>query len=135
MNYDSSDSKENCNSEKFSPEIIFEKDYTRELLKCKNEIDLIDSLKKKNIKITKSEAKFILDQVKKYIENASSKDVNYRKIPDQCLQDVSGGRKKDLWDYFLFPIYASGYVMGAAPMVGVALYNMLQGAYDQLRGE
>lgn len=135
MNYDSSDLKENCNSEKFSPEIIFEKDYTKELLKCKNEINLIDSLKKKNIKITKSEAKFILDQVKKYIENASSKNINCRKIPDQYLQDISGGRKKNLWDYFLFPIYISGRAVGTIPALGIVFYNMLLGAYDQLRGE
>ena len=137
MNYDSSNSNKNCNSKKFSPEseIVFEKDYVKELLKCKNETELINSLKKKNIEITKSEAKFVLDQVEKYVESESNKDTNYQKISDPYLQNISGGKNKNLLNYFLFPLYASGYVVGATPMLGIALYNMLRGAYDQLRGE
>ncbi len=132
IDYESSDLKENCNSKNFPPKIVFEKEYVKELLKCKNETELIDSLKKKNVEITTLDAKFILNQVKKYKESISSKDLNYQEIPDIYLQDISGGR--GLLHYFLLPIYAGGYVIGATPMVGVALYNMLRGVYDQLRG-
>ncbi len=134
VNNNSSNLNKNCNSKEFSSENIFKKDYIEELLKCKNEMELVNCLKKKNIEITESDAKFMLDQVNKYREKILNENLDYQKIPDSCLEDVSGGERNRLLHYLLLPVYVPGYLIGASPVIVTALYHMLQGVYDQLRG-
>lgn len=120
------------------PKELMDKNYVHQLLKCKDPEDLYQTLKNKNLPLTREDATFIFSEVNRYKKdiknNKKSFDLSKQKLLDSCLENVSGGRKSAAY-YISRPAYAAGYVIGAVPMIGWTVYSMVLGFKDQLKGD
>ena len=120
------------------PKELMDKKYVQQLLKCKEPEELYQTLKRKNLPLTREDATYIFSEVNRYKkdikDNKEDFDLSKQELLDSYLENVSGGRKSAAY-YISRPTYAVGYVIGAVPMIGWTVYSMVLGFKDQLKGD
>lgn len=109
--------------------ILSDQAYIEQILDADTCEKLYDVLKSKNIVISYENVKDVFNQIIKY------KDNNLKQLSDSQLLELSGGKDWSMYRKVITTVpYCAGYIVGRAPVIGLAIYSAIKGAKEQIKG-